>query len=74
MDDDHPRDDPELEAYHDMKRELAEYAEEKHRRYIGVDKPVVEHRHEAGRFEESDNEASDPEQAIDEELDNNTSP
>lgn len=68
MDDDHPRDDPEREAYHDMKREKAEFGEEQHRRYIGKDKPVIEHHHQAGRFEDSDNDAADPEQAIDEEL------
>ncbi len=51
-----------------MKREQAEFEEEQHRRYIGEDKPVVEHHRQAGKFDDSDNAPDDPEQAIDEEL------
>lgn len=66
QDADHPRDDPELEAYHDMKRELAEFDEESHRigengRWVGIDNVVVERTsvpREPREF--GDNDPSDP--------------
>lgn len=62
MDDEAKRREREEEQDYWLGKSAEHEAEDEKRRYIGVDKPVVEFHQQASRFDDSDNMPDDPEQ------------